>query len=311
MSNLDYQKATTYFRDKFVPFAQANVSIASSPVLYGLSIYTVFNAIWDSQAKQLNVFRLRDHYQRLVNSAKIMDFADFAKRYSYQEFEAIMLELLRKNDVHEDVLVRVTIFVDELIAGTKIHGLKNSMSAYVYPMGEILPRTGINVCVSSWVRVSDNMIPSRVKVNGQYVNSSLIKNEALLNGYDDAIALDHEGHVTEGTVANLFFVRHGKLITPDMSADILEGITRNTVQQLADHLGIEHEARTVDRTELYIADEMFICGGSAHITPVLSVDKRPIGGGKIGPITTQIADIYKKAQHGKVAEFGKWLTTIN
>lgn len=310
MSNLDYSKAQVYFRGKYVPFSQANVSIASSPVLYGLSIYTVFNVIWNDKTKQLHAFRLFDHWQRLVNSAKIMDFADFAKAYPYDKFEQIMLQLLKKNNVHEDVLVRVTIFVDELIAGTKIYGLKNSMSAYVYPMGEILPRSGVNLCVSSWVRVSDNMIPSRVKVNGQYVNSSLIKNEAIRNGYDDAIALDHEGHVTEGTVANLFFVRHGKLVTPDMSADILEGITRNTVQRIAEQLGIEHEQRTVDRTELYIADEMFICGGSAHITPVLSLDKRTIGNGKIGLVTQQISDYYKRVQKGEENVFSDWLTQV-
>ncbi len=310
MSNLDFSKSQVYFRDKFVPFSQANVSIASSPVLYGLSIYTVFNAIWNQKTQQLHAFRLFNHWQRLVNSARIMDFSDFSKTYPYEKFEKIMIELLQKNKVTEDSLVRVTIFVDELIAGTKIHGLKNSMSAYVYPMGEILPRSGVNMCVSSWVRVSDNMIPSRVKVNGQYVNSSLIKNEAILNGYDDAIALDHEGHVTEGTVANLFFVRHGKLITPDMSADILEGITRNTVQRIADQLGIEHEQRTVDRTELYIADEMFICGGSAHITPVLSLDKRQIGDGKMGQLTKQIANYYKRVQRGEEPVFSNWLTKI-
>ncbi len=310
MSNLDYLNSQAYFRGNFVPFSQANVSIASSPVLYGLSIYTVFNVIWNEKTQQLHAFRLFDHWQRLVNSAKIMDFADFAKACPYDKFEQIMIQLLQKNKVREDVLVRVTIFVDELIAGTKIYGLKNSMSAYVYPMGEILPRSGVNLCVSSWVRVSDNMIPSRVKVNGQYVNSSLIKNEAIRNGYDDAIALDHEGHVTEGTVANLFFVRHGKLVTPDMSADILEGITRNTVQRIAEQLGIEHEQRTVDRTELYIADEMFICGGSAHITPVLSLDKRLIGDGKIGQVTQQISDYYKRVQKGEEGVFSDWLTQV-
>lgn len=293
-----------------MPFSEANVSIASSPVLYGLSIYTVFNVIWNEKTQQLHAFRLFDHWQRLVNSAKIMDFEDFAKTCPYDKFEQIMIQLLQKNKVQEDVLVRVTIFVDELIAGTKIYGLKNSMSAYVYPMGEILPRSGVNLCVSSWVRVSDNMIPSRVKVNGQYVNSSLIKNEAIRNGYDDAIALDHEGHVTEGTVANLFFVRHGKLVTPDMSADILEGITRNTVQRIAEQLGIEHEQRTVDRTELYIADEMFICGGSAHITPVLSLDKRSIGDGKVGLVTKQISDYYKRVQKGEEGVFSDWLTQV-
>ena len=192
MPALNYQKSIAYFRGQWVPFNKANLSIASSPVLYGLSVYTVLNAIWNPKTKELNIFRIKDHYRRLCNSAKIMDFNDFSKQYSYEKFEKLVKELLRKNKVSEDVLIRITIFVDELIAGTKIHGLKNSVGAYVYPIGQILPKKGINVCVSSWTRAADNMIPSRAKVNGQYVNASLIKNEAILNGYDEAIVLDSQ-----------------------------------------------------------------------------------------------------------------------
>jgi len=310
MAKLILNKSTVFLRDKWVPFDKANLSIASSPVLYGLSIYTVFNAIWNPDTKTLNVFRLEDHYKRLCNSARIMDFKDFSKLYSYKKFEQIMLALLNKNKVQEDVLIRVTVFVDELVAGTKIHGLKNSMSAYVYPMGEILSRTGIDVCVSSWTRSADNMIPSRAKVNGQYVNASLIKNEALRNGYDEAIVLDTQGHVSEGTVANLFVVRDGVLITPDKSTDLLEGITRSSVIELAKSQGIKVEQRPVDRTELYIADEIFMCGSSAHITPVLSVDKRPVGKAKPGKITSDIAGLYKNIQRGDMAEFADWITKV-
>lgn len=311
MPKLDYKNSITYFRGEWTPFAKANLSIASSPVLYGLSIYTVFNAIWNPKSKKLNIFRLKDHYRRLCNSARIMDFADFEASYSYDKFEKLMIELLNRNGIQEDVLVRVTIFIDELVAGTKIHGLKNSLSAYVYPMGEILPRSGIKVCVSSWTRAGDNIIPSRAKVNGQYVNASLMKNEAILNGYDEAIALDDSGHVSEGTVANLFIVRDSKLITPDMATDILEGITRNTIMRLADHLSIEHVQRPVDRTELYIADEIFMCGSSAHVTPVLSVDKRQVGSGKPGPITSQLSSLYKQVQQGEVSKFNDWLITAS
>lgn len=310
MSKLDYKRTITYFRDSWVPFNEANLSIASSPVLYGLSVYTVFNAIWNEDKKELNVFRLKDHHKRLCNSASIMDFENFEDKYSYEEFEKIMKELLYKNKVQENALVRVTLFIDELIAGTKINGLKNSMSAYVYPMGEILPKSGVNVCVSSWTRASDNMIPARAKVNGQYVNASLMKNEALQNGYDEAIALDASGHVSEGTVANLFIIRDGKLITPDMATDILEGITRNSIIEIANELGIEHEQRTIDRTELYIADEAFMCGSSANVTPILSIDKRKVGNGKIGKITKMISDEYSKIQNGENAKFANWITKV-
>jgi branched-chain amino acid aminotransferase len=279
-------------------------------VLYGLSVYTVFNAIWNEDKKELNVFRLKDHYKRLCNSASIMDFESFEDKYSYEEFEKIMKELLHKNKVQENALVRVTLFIDELVAGTKINGLKNSMSAYVYPMGEILPKSGVNVCVSSWTRASDNMIPARAKVNGQYVNASLMKNEALQNGYDEAIALDASGHVSEGTVANLFIIRDGKLITPDMATDILEGITRNSIIEIANELGIEHEQRTIDRTELYIADEAFMCGSSANVTPILSIDKRKVGNGKIGKITKMISDEYSKIQKCENPRFAKWIIKV-
>jgi len=310
MPKLDYTNTKAYLRGDWVDFREANLSIASSSVLYGLSIYTVFNAIWDNKNKQLNIFRLEDHYRRLCNSAKIMDFDDFSRSCSFEDFTKIATQLLRKNSVQEDALVRITVFIDALIAGPRIHGLKNSISAYVYPMGEIYPRTGIDVCVSSWTRAADNMIPSRAKVNGQYVNASIMKNEALRNGYHEAIALDASGHVSEGTAANLFIVREGKLLTPDTTTDILEGITRATIIKLADYLGIANSQRTIDRTELYIADEAFMCGSSAHVTPILSIDKRPVGNGKIGPVSLRLFEAYKKAQRGEIQDFKQWLTKV-
>lgn len=306
----DYTHADVLFNNTFVPFSEANVSIASSSVLYGLTIYTVFSANWNQQEGRLYAYRLKEHYERLINSAKIMDFHSFVAEYSYETFESQMLELLRRNNIQEDVLVRVAVYIDELIAGTKIHGLKNSVSAYVYPMGEILPQTGIHAMVSSWQRTPDNSIPSRAKINGSYINASLMKNEAVLNGYDEAIALDQSGHVAEGTVANLFIVRDGTLLTPDNSTDILEGITRNSIIHLAKDLGITTKLCTIDRSELYLADEVFMCGSSARITPVLSVDKRPIANGKPGSITTQLAELYTKLQHGEAQDKLGWLTLV-
>jgi branched-chain amino acid aminotransferase len=310
-SLFNYLDGQALFRDAFVPFKDANVSIASSPVLYGLSVYTVFSVNWNDVEKKRYAFRLKDHYKRLVNSSAIMDFNRFAAAWPYEKFEAMMRELIARNAdaiAGEDVLVRATVFVDALIAGTKIHDLPQSLSAYVYPMGEILPRAGVNVCVSSWTHGSDNVIPSRAKVNGGYANNSLIKNEAVLNGYDDAIVLDAQGHVTEATVANLFIVRNGVLITPGVSTDLLEGITRASVLAIARDAGIPVTERVVDRTELYIADEAFISGSSARITPIISVDKRAVGGASAsaagaattvpGPITKLIAEKYEAAQKG-------------
>lgn len=307
---LKLETSQVFLRDKFVRFNEANISIASSPVLYGLSIYTVFNVSWNTKERKLYIFRLKDHYSRLVNSANIMDFHSFAKDWPYQKFEKTMLELLNLNKVAEDVLVRVTVFIDELAAGTKIHGLKNSLSAYVYPFGEILPKTGVNLCVSSWVRNMDNSIPAKAKINGSYVNASLMKNEAILNGFDDAIALDHNGHVAESTVANLFIYRNGKLCTPDTSTDILEGITRDSLLEIAPKIGINVEERSIDRTELYKADEAFLCGSSAKITPVLSIDKRPVGSGVVGPVTKKIMTKYSEILNGSDKSFSDWLMAL-
>ena len=303
----DYKDSLTYFRNGFVPFSEANVSIASSPVLYGLSIYTVFSANWNPAKQKLFVWRLEDHYQRLVNSARIMDFDSFASQWPYAKFEKTMMELLRQNQIKEDVLVRVTVFIDELVAGTRIHGLTNSLSAYIYPIGQILPKAGAHVCVSSWSRNPDNAIPSRAKVNGSYVNASLMKNEALLNGYDDAIAIDQHGHVAEGTVANLFIVRGAKLITPGAATDILEGITRDSVLTLAKDLGLEAQERSIDRSELYICEEAFMCGSSAGIVPIISIDKRPIN---IGPITQKLAKTYEAAQRSTTTKYASWRQSV-
>ncbi|MDP3962338.1 MAG: branched-chain-amino-acid transaminase, partial [bacterium] len=308
MTKFDYIKGTAFFRDSFLPFSDANLSIASSPVLYGLSVYTVFSLNWNKEESKLYAFRLEDHFQRLISSSKIMDFHSFAEKWDYKKFKDMTMELVKRNGIREDALVRVSIFADALCAGTKIHGLEHAVSAYIYPMGEILPRSGINVCVSTWRRNPDNAIPSRAKVNGGYANVCLMRNEAIMNGYDDAIALDLEGNVTEGTVANLFLVRGGKLITPSANFDILEGITRDSIMKIAKDAGLEIIERTIARSELYIADEVFITGSSARITPILSIDKRAVGSGKIGQITEELSRKYEEAQKGVNGEHGEWRT---
>ncbi len=306
---IDIQTTTAFFRDDFVPFNEANVSIASSPVLYGLSVYSVFDVTFADG--KLHIFRLKDHYQRLCNSAQILDFDSFVSEWPWERFESTMFELLKRNNVQEDALVRVSVFIDELAAGTKIRGLKNSFSAYVYPFGQILPKDGVNLCISSWVRNMDNSIPAKAKINGSYVNASLMKNEAIQNGFDDAIALDHNGHVAESTVANLFVVRDGVLVTPDTSTDILEGITRDTILKLAPTLGIKTQERSIDRTELYKVEEAFICGSSAKIIPIKSIDKRTIGSGQAGPITQKLIEAYDQILHDQNPNFADWLTTVS
>lgn len=299
-----------YFRDKIVSFEDANLSIASAPVLYGLSIYTVFPVFWDEDKQALHMFRLQDHFKRLQNSAKILAFDDFASEWDYPRFENAMRELLTQNDVRQDSLVRVSVFVDDLLKGTRMHGLKHSMSAFVYPSTPMLPRSGASLCISSWQRTPDNAIPSRAKINGSYINAALMKHEAVLNGFDDAIALDEHGHITESTVSNIFLVRDSKLVTPSSSTDLLEGITRDTVFKLAEDMGMTVEQRTVDRSEVYLADEIFLCGSSMNITPVKSVDHRLIGTGEAGAVTQQFVESYVDCGLGR-GKFAAWTTVIN
>jgi branched-chain amino acid aminotransferase len=308
MKQFDYTTSQVWLRDGLVPFSEANLSLASSPFLYGLSIYTVCMAHWDDTQQRYQVFRLKDHYQRLIDSAKIMDFDSFVSSWSYAKFEAMIEELLLASKAEEDVLVRVSVFVDELLAGTRMHGLTTSLSAFVYPNSGLLPKDGAHVCISSWQRTPDNAIPSRAKINGSYVNACLMKNEALKNGYDEAIALDEHGHVSEGSVTNIFLVRGGKLVTPHGATDLLEGITRDTILKLANNLGIEHEERAVDRSELYIADEVFMCGSSAGIIPVLSVDKRQLTSSR--SVTPRLQEAFVAARTGAIPAFAAWVGNV-
>lgn len=303
-------KPIAFVRNKFVPIEEANLSIASSTVLYGLSIYTTASAVWNDSEKKLYLFRFPDHYKRLLNSTQIMDFDSFAAQWPYKKFEKVVHELLKRNHISEDVLIRCAVFIDEILSGTIIHGLKNSLTVFVYPLGQFYEKVGIDVCVSSWARTPDNCIPARAKVNGSYANASLMKNEALLNGFDDAIALDINGHVSEGAVANFFIVREGMLLTPDLSTDVLEGITRSTILELAQDLGITSQERSIDRSELYICDEAFFSGSSAGVSPILSIDRRKVGDGRVGPITKQIAKAYKSVLSGTSARSAEWLSQL-
>lgn len=304
------QKSKGYFRDGFMPFADMNVSVASSSVLYGLGVYTVFYVAWDSHNDQLWAFRLEEHYKRLCQSAKIMNFEDFAKAYSFSQFKHLMLDLLKINAIKQNALVRVSWFVDDTLAGTKSLGLSCSMTAFIYPAEPMYDASGIQVCISSWARTPDNAIPPRAKVHGNYVNAALAKNEALAGGYHEAILLDQHGHVAESTVTNVCMVRDGVIYSPAPSTDLLEGITVRSIEALAKSLAIPFVWRTIDRSELMIADELFLTGSSAGVTPVISINKQQIGAGIVGPITSKLAKVYTGVRLGEVLEFHSWLTPV-
>lgn len=259
------------------------LSVASSAVLYGLSVYTVFHVT--AHDNDYYAFRLRDHYERLMRSCRVIGIDTFSKNWTYQEFCSAMTELLHKNSPQNNTFVRVSFHIDTQLPGTRSRGLPAILSAFVYDADAILPPENVKLCVSSWRRTPDISIPARAKVNGGYVNSVLARQAAIDQGYDDAIFLDESGHVTELSAANLFIIRDGTLITAGHSADILEGINRKTILEIASEQGVRTIERPIDRTELYIADEVFATGTSAFIARVGEVDGRPIT-----PATSSVVD---------------------
>lgn len=298
-----------FFKDECVDAQDAHLSIASSAVLYGLSVYTVF-PICISDDGRLLAFRLHDHYLRLLDSAKIIGIDTFEMEWTFERFEHAIHTLISNNDINQDVYVRATVHVDAEIAGTRSRGLHSVLSMFVYDAQPILPETGCRLKTSVWRRIPDYSIPSRAKVNGAYINSVLGKQDAIDSGYDDCIFLDIQGHVCELSAANIFIVRGGTLITPDLTSDLLEGINRRSVIELAHDSGLKVEQRTIDLTELYVADEAFASGTSANISPILEIDSRRIGNGQPGPITKKLQDIHIAMRHGNFQDKHHWLIEL-
>ncbi|MGQ4619147.1 aminotransferase class IV [Nocardia sp. R7R-8] len=294
-----------YLGDRIVAAEAATVSVASSAVLYGLSVYTVFPVHVDGAAR--TAFRLDDHFRRLEESCKIIGIDGFAAEWDYARFRTAVVELITANAPREDVFVRATVHVVESIPGTQVRGCAIRVSMFVYDAVPIVPQDGMRLKSSPWRRIPDNAIPSRAKVNGAYVNSVLAKQDAIDSGYDDCVFLDGNGHVCELSAANIFLVRNGTLITPDVSCDILDGINRRTVLTLAAEDGIPVVERTVDLTELYIADEVFVTGTSSGAAPVVAVDGRLVADGVPGPISQALRKRHHAALrtddvHGWIAD---------
>jgi len=301
-----YEKA--YFGDKIVSIGDANLSIASSAVLYGLSVYTVFQI--SVTKKGLAAFRLPEHYERLINSSRIIGIDTFEPKWNYKKFEDVVRELVKVNNPKEDVFVRATVHVSELVPGTRSRGLATTLSMFIYEAKPIVPQGGARLKTSVWRRTPDYAIPSRAKVNGGYVNSVLAKQDALDSGYDDCIFLDGEGHICELSAANIFIVRDGILITPNTANDILEGMNRRTILELARDMNIPIQERNIDLTELYVSDEVFAAGTSTFVAPVKEIDARTIGDGSIGSITQKIKEKHAQALHGEDVAHIQYLTYI-
>ena len=264
--------------------------------------------VLELEEKQLYVFRAPEHYERLHRSGKIMYMEN---PHTVEEYCEITRELLKKNGYKEDAYLRPTLYKSAQKVGPGLYDNPDSFMIIVNKMGDYIDTShGLKVCVSSWRRNSDNAIPPRAKVAGAYANAALIKTDAHNAGFDDAIVLDEQGNVTEGSAMNLFLVFKNKLVTSTRTDNILIGITRDTVMELAKDLGLEVEERNIDRTELYIADEAFYCGTGAQISPIVSIDNRNLGDGKIGPVAKEMQNLYFDVVKGKVPKYKKWCMPV-
>ena len=296
-----------YLDGAFLPFADANVSIATHALQYGTGVFEGIRAYWNATAEQLYVFRLREHFERMTSSCKIMRIA---LPGDADHLSAIVVELLRRNSFKNDVYIRPLAYKAGRVVKVALHGIRDGFGIYAFPMGGYLPTGGLVARTTSWKRISDEAIPARAKITGAYVNTALAVDDAAEGGADEAIFLTASGHVSEGGGSNLYLVRDGVLITPPVTDDILEGITRHTIVSLAGELGYPVVERSIDRTELLIADEIFFCGTGAQVAPCVKIDGRPVGTGAIGPVATRIGDRYYAIARGDDDAHPEWRTAV-
>jgi len=300
---------SVYFNKQFTPLSDAKVSIRTNALHYGSGVFEGIRAYWNDDEQQLFVFKLAEHYERMLRNSRVLKLK---VEHDAKELCAITLDLLRRNQAKEDTYIRPIAYFSSEGLGPKLVGYETGFAIYTIPLGDYIDTSsGIKVGVASWRRIGDNTIPARCKITGGYVNSALAKTEALEQGYDEAIFLTQDGFVSEGSAENIFLVRNGTLITPDLSQDVLEGITRDTLITLCrDELGLPVVERQVGRTELYVADEVFLCGTGAQVSPVVEVDRRPVGSGKIGPVATRIQQLYFQVVKGRHPKYRHWCTAV-
>ena len=296
-----------YLDGKFTALADAKVSIATHALQYGTGVFEGIRAYWNPSQEQLYVFRLREHFERMARSVRIMRIALPGEPEALSE---LALELLRKNGFKSDVYIRPLAFKAARSVKVALQGIRDGFGMYAFPLGAYLPTGGLAARTASWRRTSDDAIPARGKLTGAYINTALAVDEAHDFNADEAIFLTADGHVSEGGGANIFVVRDGALITPPVTEDILEGITRDSILRVAAELGIVVEERQIDRTELYVAEEVFFCGTGAQVAPCVKIDGRVVGDGGIGPIAKKIGEVYFGIAHGDDKRHPEWRTAV-
>lgn len=305
MSNLN---SIAFHQGEFKPLKECNVNIMTHALQYGTMVFGGIRGYYNKDKDNVFIFRPYDHFQRLHNSAKIMQMKP---PYSIEEMVNILKELVKRNNYKSNIYFRPFIYKSALRLSPSLHDVEDSFSCYTLLLDEYLDTNrGLRVAVSSWRRIDDNIIPTRAKVSGGYANSALAKSEALQNGFDEAIFLDSRGYVSEGSAENIFIVRNGILYTPPNHAALLEGITRRSIIEIAKKENIPFEIRDIARSELYIADEVFFTGTGAQVAWIAEIDRRVIGKGTIGPITKYLKEKFNHIVYGNDPEYSEWIVPV-
>jgi branched-chain amino acid aminotransferase len=298
---------TVYHDGVFARYGDSKVGLLTHGLQYGTGCFEGIRGFWNAREEELYLLQLEDHFCRLEQSARIL-LIDLP--HTARELCDLTVELCTRNNLRTDTYVRPFAYKANEDIGVRLHGVKSSFAMVAIPFDRYFDaQRGLSVGVSSWRRIDDTMAPARAKITGTYVNSALAKSEAVMNGFDEAIMLSAEGHVCEGSAENVFMVRRGALYTPDPSQNILEGVTRRAIITLAaEELGLTVIERPIDRSELVVADELFITGSAAGIQWIASVDHRPVGNGERGPVATKLIDLYDRAIRGEIPKYASWLT---
>ncbi len=297
-----------YFKNQFVPLAEAKIGVMTQALHYGTAVFEGIRGNWNSEHKQIYLFRLKEHYQRLLNGCHVLRIR---LPYTVDELCQTTIELAQKCAFEEDIYVRPLAYKSSEALGVRLHDIDDDYVVFIIPWGRYIDVDKARCVVSSWQRPGNNMAPPQVKIMGNYATNALAKSDAVESGFDEAIMLSPDGYVSEGSGENIFLVIDGKLVTPATYNNILPGITRHTVIKLAQNeLGIETLERPVDRGELYSAEEVFLTGTAAHVTPVSEIDHRQIGNGEIGEITRKLQKIYAEVICGNNPKYLDWCTPV-
>lgn len=298
-----------YFQGDFVPMKDAKVSIMTHAFMYGTATFEGIRAYWNADEGRLYGLKVREHVERIRQSCRILLMKDIP---TVDELTRLIVETVRRNGFREDVYIRPSFYKSTKAIGVRLHDLDNDLCIITLPFGNYIDTAnGVRLMTSSWRRNADDALPARGKIVGGYVNMAFQKSEAELNGFDEAVVLTASGHVNESSAANIFVIRDGIALTPPVSDDLLEGVTRRALMELMANEGIPTAERSIDRSELYVADEIFVCGTGVQVSPVVEVDHRPVGSGEVGPVGRLVRDRYFEAVRGMLPAYEHWLTPID